>query len=324
MQTSNKYLLILFSVLLFNFSCEISTNSNATGKSLEVILVQGNELSNASFNLFKKNLFSIQKPLLETELYGEKKNYLSLISISENDFSTIFKTHKNIVIINSGETNKVKLKRDLWSKNQTVYFCSIEQLDAKNIETTALKVAEKIKNSEVDKRTRNFFETTPQEIKIYAEKNFNLYIPLPSSYFITDTVNSHLVLRSDSKNSTQRIVISSFNLKPTVQNIILEQNKIAKFNIKSEIEGAYLRIEDRAHLYVDSLSSTLIDKKNLKGIWKMEGDFMGGSFFTSLINNPYNENHVLVSLYLYAPGINKASQLLDFEAITNGFSLINN
>jgi len=324
MRTSNKSLLILFSVLLFNFSCEINTSSNATGKSLEVILVQGNELSNASFNLFKKNFFSIQKPLLETELYGEKKNYLSLISISENDFSTIFKTHKNIVIINSGDSNKVKLKRDLWSKNQTVYFCSIEQLDAKNIESTALKIAEKIKNSEVDKRTRNFFETTPQEIKMYAEKNFNLSIPLPSSYFITDTVNSHLVLRSDSKNSTQRIVISSFNLKPTVQNIILEQNKIAKSNIKSEIEGAYLRIEDRAQLYVDSLSSTFIDKKNLKGIWKMEGDFMGGSFFTSLIKNPYNQSHVLVSLYLYAPGINKANQLLDFEAITNGFSLINN
>ena len=324
MQISNKSLLIFFSVLLFNISCDINTSYNATGKSLEVILVQGNQLSNASFNVFKENFFSIQKPLLETELYGETKNYFSVISISENDFSTIFKTHKNIVIINSDDSNKVKLKRDLWSKNQTVYFCSVEESSVKNIETIALQVAEKIKNSEVDKRIRNYIETTPQEIKIYAENNFNLSIPLPSNYFITDTINSYLVLRSDSKNSTQRIVISSFNLQPSVQNIILEQNKIAKSSITSEIEGAYLRIEDRAQLYVDSLSSTLDDKINIKGIWKMQGDFMGGSFLTSLIKNPYNENHILVSLYLYAPGINKANQLLDFEAITNGLSLINN
>jgi len=324
MQISNKSLLIFFSVLLFNISCDINTSYNATGKSLEVILVQGNQLSNASFNIFKENFFSIQKPLLETELYGEKKNYFSVISISENDFSTIFKTHKNIVIINSDDFNKVKLKRDLWSKNQTVYFCSVEQSSVKNIETTALQVAKKIKNSEIDKRIKNYIETTPQEIKIYAENNFNLSIPLPSNYFITDTINSYLVLRSDLKNSTQRIVISSFNQKPTIQNIILEQNKIAKSTITSEIEGAYLRTEDRAQLYVDSLSSSPIDKINLKGIWKMEGDFMGGSFFTSLIKSPYNENHILVSLYLYAPGINKANQLLDFEAITNGLSLISN
>ena len=324
MRISNKSLVIFFCFLIFNITCDLNTTYNATGKSLEVILVQGNQLSNASFNVFKENFFSVQKPLLETELYGEKKNYLSVISISENDFSTIFKTHKNIVIVNSGDTNKVKLKKDLWSKNQTVYFSSVEQSNVKNIETTALQVAEKIKNSEVDKRIRNYIETTPQEIKIYAENNFNLSIPLPSNYFITDTTNSCLVLRSDSKNSTQRIVISSFNLQPSVQNIILEQNKIAKSSITSEIEGAYLRIEDRAQLHVDSLSSTLDDKINIRGIWKMEGDFMGGGFFTSLIKNPYNENHILVSLYLYAPGINKANQLLDFEAITNGLSLINN
>ena len=324
MQISNKSLLIFVSVLLFNISCDINTSYNATGKSLEVILVQGKQLSNASFNIFKENFFSIQNPLLETELYGEKKNYFSVISISENDFSTIFKTHKNIVIINSDDFNKVKLKRDLWSKNQTVYFCSVEQSSVKNIETTALQVAKKIKNSEIDKRIKNYIETTPPEIKIYAENNFNLSIPLPSNYFITDTINSYLVLRSDLKNSTQRIVISSFNQKPTIQNIILEQNKIAKSTITSEIEGAYLRTEDRAQLYVDSLSSSPIDKINLKGIWKMEGDFMGGSFFTSLIKSPYNENHILVSLYLYAPGINKANQLLDFEAITNGLSLISN
>ena len=73
MQISNKSLPILFIILLFNISCEINTNYNATGKSLEVILVQGNQLSNTSFNLFKESFFSIQKPLLETELYDEKK-----------------------------------------------------------------------------------------------------------------------------------------------------------------------------------------------------------------------------------------------------------
>ena len=58
MQISNKSLPILFIVLLFNVSCEINTNYNATGKSLEVILVQGNQLSNTSFNNISFSSFS--------------------------------------------------------------------------------------------------------------------------------------------------------------------------------------------------------------------------------------------------------------------------
>ena len=123
MQITNKSLPILFIVLLFNVSCEINTNYNTTGKSLEVILVQGNQLSNTSFNIFKEN-FSIQKELLETGLYDEK-NYLSVISISENDFSTIFKTHKNIVIINSDGSNKVKLKEICGQKIKQFIFARL-------------------------------------------------------------------------------------------------------------------------------------------------------------------------------------------------------
>ena len=56
----------------------------------------------------------------------------------------------------------------------------------------------------------------------------------------------------------------------------------------------------------------------------MEKDFMGGGFFTTLITNPKTQNKILVSMYLYAPGENKANYLLDLEAMLTSIKYINN
>ena len=50
---------------------------------------------------------------------------------------------------------------------------------------------------------------------------------------------------------------------------------------------------------------------------------MGGSFLTTLIVNTKNKKNTLLSLYLYAPGENKANYLLDLEAILKSAQYIN-
>ena len=72
------------------------------------------------------------------------------------------------------------------------------------------------------------------------------------------------------------------------------------------------------------LKTTTQNNINIKGLWKMEGDFMGGGFFTTLIINPKTQEKTLVSLYLYAPGENKANYLLDLESIWKSIKCINN
>ena len=309
------------------FSCDLQVQSNSTGKPLEVILIQGENCSGGAFEIFKKNFIAPQNPLLETEIYGEQKNFFRVIPILEKDFSNIFRTHKNIVFVNFGDKFNIQKKRDLWAKNQNIYVCSIDKSKKENsnqIIKFAHKVGEKMKESEIVKRENNYHELTNPNIKKYLQKNYNLSISLPSRFFIADSLNSSLNLRGDTKLSSQRILVSSFNLEPTIDNIILEQNRISKNNISSENKDSYIVIEERANLYIDTLTKNNQEKISIRGLWKMEGDFMGGSFFTTLMVNTKNKKKTLVSLYLYAPGENKANYLLDLEAILKSVQHINN
>ena len=321
---SRKLILFIVWYLCFFQSCDFQTKINSTGKPLEIILIQGEKCSDNDFGLFQKNLMAPQTPLLESELYGEEKNFFHVIPILESDFNNIFKTHKNIIFLNNSESFNIQKKEDVWAVNQTVYFCSVKQNSKEEIIKFAKSVAVKIKDKEITKRKNHYTKKTPENIQTYIENKFNINLSIPNHFFIVDSLERVLYLRGDEKKSSQLILISSFNLEPTIANIIFEQNRIAKNNISSDIEGSFARVEQRTKLYIDSL--TIIDehKINIKGLWKMEGDFMGGSFFTTLIINPVNQQKTLASFYLYAPGENKANYLLDLEAMLTSVKYINN
>ena len=125
--------LLTFVVILISltyFSCDFQKQSS-TGKSLEIILVQGENCNDAEFQLFKQYLVVTQVPILETEIYGEKKNYFKIIPITEKDFNSIFRTHKNIIFVYSSTNFSLNMKKDLWAENQNIYACTINKNDIK-------------------------------------------------------------------------------------------------------------------------------------------------------------------------------------------------
>ncbi len=320
--------LLTFVVILISltyFSCDFQKQSS-TGKSLEIILVQGENCNDAEFQLFKQYLVVTQVPILETEIYGEKKNYFKIIPIKEKDFNSIFRTHKNIIFVYSSTNFSLNFKKDLWAKNQNIYACTINTNEIKNssFENFVTDLGLTIKQNELKKRSKMFSSLTPKEIKNYVQKKHNLSISMPSRFFIVDSLNECLYLRGETKKSSQRILISDFHLEPTVENILLEQNKIAKKNISSQVEGSYLKIEDRASLYIDSIPTDDNLSIIIKGLWKMESDFMGGGFMTLLIKNSSSKQSKLLTFYLYAPGEDKANYLLDLEAILRSVEYFNN
>ena len=123
MQIMNKIrdYFILF-LCFFIFSCDFQKQGNSTGKPLEFILIKGEGCSESAFNIFKKNFIAAQAPLLETEIYGEQKNFFRVIPIFEKDFSSIFRTHKNIVFVTFGKTFNMQMKRDLWAQTRVFIY----------------------------------------------------------------------------------------------------------------------------------------------------------------------------------------------------------
>ena len=130
--------LVVILISLTYSSCEFK-KQNSTGKSLEIILVQGDSCNDDDFQLFKQYLLVPQTPILETEIYGEKKNYFKIIPIKEKDFNSIFRTHKNIIFVYSSTSFSLNFKQDVWAENQNIYACTINKNDIKKIFRSFMK-----------------------------------------------------------------------------------------------------------------------------------------------------------------------------------------
>ena len=55
--------------------------------------------------------------------------------------------------------------------------------------------------------------------------------------------------------------------------------------------------------------------KEIRGLWRMEGYFMGGPFYTYSFFNPENRMQYMIDGYVYAPQFDKLPLLREVEAI---------
>jgi len=60
-----------------------------------------------------------------------------------------------------------------------------------------------------------------------------------------------------------------------------------------------------------------------RGLWKMENDFMGGSFVNLTIWDEANQRSVSVDGFVYAPGKDKRNYMMELEAMVQSLQFVN-
>ena len=100
------------------------------------------------------------------------------------------------------------------------------------------------------------------------------------------------------------------------QNVIDLINKIGKNHISSTIEGSYLVIND-VDLPVYSTDMTINGSYavEIRGVWEMENDFMGGPFISYLVHNEKDGRLILLNGFVYAPSLAKRNYMQELAVI---------
>lgn len=60
----------------------------------------------------------------------------------------------------------------------------------------------------------------------------------------------------------------------------------------------------------------------IRGIWEMTQDFMGGPFVSYLIPQEGSGNYIFITCFVYAPGIEKKQFLQEMEVVINSFDFL--
>jgi hypothetical protein len=99
--------------------------------------------------------------------------------------------------------------------------------------------------------------------------------------------------------------------------VIEVRDSISKSNIPGPSEGSYMVTEHR-YPFVGTAGSigdnyTFI----VKGLWKTEGDFMGGPFTTYAIYNESRNQVLIIDAFVYSPKLDKKEYVRQLDAIVH-------
>ena len=295
-----RNLLFAFS-FLFLLSCNEGrkTLPKSTGSGNEIVLVISDAIWNKYPSKAIKEIFTEDYPGLQ-----QSESFFNVIKINPTDFSAIFKTHQNIILIS--ETQKQGSTKDLWARPQLVIGM---QWNNEDNEKEFLKKSKKYRDifyqSQLNRVAEKFTKKN-QNIK----NNFGIHVKIPSEYtIIIDSTNIFWATFNPQKSDLIKQIMV-FNLD--VNEINFQENLINKIDsvleraLKGNGENNFVQIEKRFPLEVSN--------NTYRGLWKMNQEFMGGPFLMKIQKK--NEGEVIVSIgIVFAPGKPKKHFMIEMEAL---------
>jgi hypothetical protein len=326
-----KFLFLLYYLLIASgfYACRNgssgankSTKQNpflppSTGNLTELILVLPDHLWTSSVGEITRECF--HSPL---KGLPQKESLFNIFDINVSQFSSIFKSHKNILQFISSDSTYLESARSKWSNDQ-LYFCVYFQ-NEKQLMALLVRRGTEIRKAFLEKnqirrvcalqKNRNL--ATEKEI----QKSYNLSFLIPEGFEVALAEKDFLWLRRDISrlNVIDNIWVHRQAYKNKSQmnksSLIALRDSIGKTFIKGGRRDSYMATE---MLYDPSIILLNTDPYTLsmKGLWTMENDFLGGGFTSKIFLDQKNNSLIYAEGFLYSPNQKKRERILELDAI---------
>jgi hypothetical protein len=100
------------------------------------------------------------------------------------------------------------------------------------------------------------------------------------------------------------------------------RDQLGKQYISTSIEGSFMQINDvDLPMYAGEVDLNGNYAWESRGIWEMEGDFMGGAFVSYLILNEAEGELIYADGFVYAPGKSKRDYMMQVEHVLKSIKM---
>jgi len=319
---------ISFCVLIIAFtlaSCSESKTKgpNSTGRGSEIIVVCEKRVWNSPAGDTIRGLL-----MQNMEGLPEAEPEYTLINIPEKDFSKFLQPHRNVLIIDIKPQNtesKVETLKNVWSHPQRVIKVKASSdtgfisLFAKH--GSAIKELfnqnERARFSAQNALSRNF------EIEKTLADTFGIKMVVSKDFYKAKKMNDFVWLRSEATTMSLGLLIYTFPYKDTSQinpgAVLAARDRYTKLYIPGSVDGSYMTTERE---YYEPVTRKILFKGlyalETRGLWRTEGDFMGGPFVNYTIVDAPRQRIVVFDGYVYYPNKSKRNYVRQLESIIWG------
>ncbi len=320
--------LVLISVLSFN-SCtsDQATKASATGSPNEIIVV-------AEDNLWKTSLGDSIMGYFGSTRTGlpQDEPLFKVVQIRLSEFNRLFETHRNVLAItidSSLTESNTEMVQNVWSAPQRVV-----KIAAPGIEELKRAFNEKkrdifnlYENAEIQRQQALYAKTLNIKAGETVIGKFNLKMAIPADYYVAVDKDNFLWLRKEANIISQGILIYAYPYTDTAsfnpRKILSVRNQFTRLYVPGPTDSSFMIVADN---YVTPVTRILTLKEELaveiRGLWEVEKDFMGGPFINYTLVDQKNNMVIALDGYVYAPNKNKADLLRQVQAILLSFEFV--
>jgi len=214
--------------------------------------------------------------------------------------------------------------QDKWARDQMIIYIfanGTEKL-ARAIRDNFPSIAKRINQHDLKNLTATVYGIKEQnfELSKLVLDSFGMQLRVPGLYKKAIQKPNFLWLRLDDKEMNQSIVIRRFPYTDksqfTKDSIIRLRNEYGREFIHSGFADAYMttNTEDLpAYEYTYTQNGVYV--REVRGIWEMENDFMGGPFISYLLLNEAAGEVIFIDAFVFAPGKEKRDYVQQLDCI---------
>lgn len=291
----------------------------ATGAVSEVIVVLEKDVIEESIGLTLKEILMDEYPMIP-----QSEPLFNVAMIPSANFSHIFKSHRNLVIISIDKNQqepKIEFRKDVWAAPQTVISISgptypaIEKLVVADKE----RLVQLIEQSERDRFMRQVKKDHSASLQKFAEEKFGLSMYFPKGYALNLDTTDFAWISYETTKTSQGIFIYQYpyvdNNTFTSEYLVEKRNDFIHRFVPGPTGNSYMSTET---LIPPTFKSLRFDGRyfgQLRGLWTVIGHPMGGPFISLTTIDEENNMVITIEGYVFAPGLNKRNFIRQVDAI---------
>lgn len=318
-----KALSLVMSLFLLLSLMEACTSgpvvANSTGAPGEVVVVMDKTEWDGTAGEALKDVLTI--PVVGLP---QPEPSLTVLYTQPKYFDGIFKVVRNILIVDIDPSiytkASMKYTKDEWARNQTVL--RIQAPDATALDFFVVQNAENIVDLFVKQemeRTRSILKKKyNNDAQVKIKEKFGIDLSVPEDMKSGKDTTDFIWLSNNANTGRRDMIVYSFPYTDsntfTEEYLIAKRDSVLKANIPGGFPGSYMATEKQFDTQFKPLNVNGKYVAELRGLWKMVGDMMGGPFVSHARVDEKNRRVIVAEGFVYAPETRKRNHMRQLEA----------
>jgi hypothetical protein len=331
---TNRILLLLTAFMLLS-GCDTTVQPgagngrvlpNITGGAGEVLIVVDKYIWDGPTGELLKDILQEEFPGLP-----QSEPLFDVTQISAGSFDNMFRFHRSVVLVTINETvgeAAVRYRKNVWARPQIMV-----QLEARNIEelkeligTNASRIQNFLVQYDRERLTESYLASKDLEIQKLMAQNHHVRLAIPRGYNVDFSTDSYSSVSIETPDFTQVIHVYEYPATgddDLQSDMLLEKrNAFTKKYVRGPNNVSYMTTSRMYPPIVYDLRRDDTHIVEIRGLWDLEGGFMGGPFVSHSLYDQKRQRIITVEGYVYYPNQKKRIKVRQLEAILYSLEII--